>query len=891
MSIRTVLLQLAFGFCLPLYSGQPITLSTGDARIILDERGRVTSIRTNGGRELAPTNAPAAAFEIVSVAGVWQPTGIERNGNVIKVVFAEHGFMQLMVTEYSGFAILGLTELVFKDAIERIRFFCLPVQGLATPGGAMNACYDDQFAVAVMGTQINVHATLYGASGHLQLAADVLTKHGLQPAGVGIIACSRDQFERTIERFEQAAGLPSPHPGGVWSKLSPETKRSYLFIAKFKETDTDDVITFAKRGGFGTILISQDSWCGSTGHYPVNTKAFAEGLTGLQKTVARMKRAGLKVGLHFLAPSILPPDPYLTPIPDPRLVRDAHADLSTEVDSKADFIPTSQMPESFPAEGGGETGPGTIIQIGQELIHYRERSMQAPYGFRGCTRGLHGTAATSHSRAEKVDHLLQSYGYFLFDMDSTLLDEVAEHFARVANACEIDMVYWDGSERLQGDHWYYNAKLHKAFYDRLKNKDMLCQGSTYSHFSWHIVSRFASADGHGDLKGYLDQRSVQFADYRRNLMPIDIGWYYVYDTKSTLDQYEYILNKCLGHDASFSLQTSPDVIRTHPYIGAVVDMVGAYERLRLKGNLSEDFHRRLRVPQVDYHLHDGKLQRVVYTPWHTVMAIDGKSNVWYIDVKEGPAKVGLQLRVLEGGWPQPGASYAAAGSRLLEDFHDPRAYRQVEGLRPGVTHSTRPGSRGVVYSAASSLKVPEGWSYVGKRFNPPLDLSSHKGIGFWLCGDGKGGLFKLQMGDDKGATDYYIANDYQGWRYHQLAWPSRNPIDCGHVSSMTWYFNNLPPHSTVSCEVAGVRALPALDQPTLEQPSLTVGTISLSWPVSLHAGQTLTHWPRESHLPVLVLPTGRHTVRFTSSGGLNLPVSLSVVMQEPEELGVVGWNQ
>lgn len=886
MRIRSVLLQVAFGFCLPLFSGQPITLSTGDARIILDESGQVTSIRTNGGRELAPTNAPAA-FEVVSVAGVWQPTGIVRNGNVIKVVFAEHGFMRLTITEYSGFAILGLTELAFKDAIERIRFFCLPVQGLATPGGAMNACYDDQFAVAVMGTEINVHATLSGAPGHLLLAADVLIKHGLQPAGVGIIACPRDKFEKTIERFERAAGLPSPHPGGVWSKLSPQTKRSYLFIAKFKESDTEDVIAFATRGGFGTILISQDSWCGSTGHYPINTKAFPGGLKELKNTIARMKRAGFQVGLHFLAPSILPPDSYLTPVPDPRLVRDAHAELSADVDPKANFIPTSEMPESFPAEGGGETGPGTIIQIGQELIQYRERSMQAPYGFRGCTRGLYGTAATAHKRTERADHLLQSYGYFLFDMDSTLLGEVAENFARVANACEIDMVYWDGSERLQGDHWYYNAKLHRAFYDRLKNKDMLLQGSTYSHFSWHIVSRFASADGHGDLKGYLDRRSVQFADYRRNLMPIDIGWYYVYDTKSSMDQYEYILNKCLGYDASFSLQTSPAVIRSHPYIGSVVDMVGAYERLRLKGHFSEDLRRLLRVPQVDYHLDDSRLKRVVYTPWQTVMDLDGKTNVWDIDIKEGPCRVGLQLKVGEGGWLQSGASYTASGSKLLEDFHDSRSYRQVEGTRPGVTHATKPSHRGVVYTANSTLKVSEGWSYVGKRFNPPLDLSSHKGVGFWLCGDGKGGLFKLQMGDDKSAIDYYIANDYLGWRYHQLARPSRDPIDFRRVSSLTWYFNNLPPQSSVTCEVAGVRALPALDEPTLDQPSLTIGASSLSWPVSLHPGQTLVHWPGENKLPVMALPVGRHTIRFTCLSNLTLPVSLGVILEQSEQLGVV----
>src|SRR5690606_315238 len=139
-------------------------------------------------------------------------------------------------------------------------------------------------------------------------------------------------------------------------------------------------------------------------------------------------------------------------------------------------------------------------------------------------------------------HLLKSYGYFLFDMDTSLINEVAENLARVVNTCRADMVYWDGSERLQGDHWYYNAKLHKAFYDRFRNKNMLLQASSHNHYSWHIVSRNASADGHGDLKGYLDQRTPSFAWFRNNLMPLDIGWYYVYNTDATTDMFEYVLN-------------------------------------------------------------------------------------------------------------------------------------------------------------------------------------------------------------------------------------------------------------------------------------------------------------------------------------------------------------
>ena len=262
-------------------------------------------------------------------------------------------------------------------------------------------------------------------------------------------------------------------------------------------------MAIAKRGGFHTILIDQGSWCRSTGHFEVNQANFPDGLEGLVRTVRRFKDAGFRVGFHFLAASIYPPDAYLTPVPDPRLVKGATAKLAADVDPQADFIPTTAAPDAFPAEDGGYTGDGTVLQIGDELIQYAERSLQAPFGFKGCRRGHLGTHAAAHRSADAVAHLVRSYGYHMFDMDTTLLDEVSTNFARVANACEIDMLYFDGSERLQGDHWYYNARLHKAYYDKLKNKDVLLQASSFSHYSWHLLARTASADGHGDLKGLL----------------------------------------------------------------------------------------------------------------------------------------------------------------------------------------------------------------------------------------------------------------------------------------------------------------------------------------------------------------------------------------------------
>ena len=292
------------------------------------------------------------------------------------------------------------------------------------------------------------------------LQVQTLAAHGIEPAAFAVLACPRGEAMDTIRRFEEAAGLPSPRLGGQWNKTSPWVSRSYLFLTRFKDPQFDEALAIARRGGFHAILLGQESWCRATGHYEINRASFPDGLDGLKRTVKRFQDAGFSVGFHFLGPSIYPPDPYLTPVPDPRLVKGVTAELAAAVDPSADFLPLTAVPSAFPAEDGVYNGKGTILQVGDELIRYGRLS-SAPPGFADCQRGHLGTKPAAHAEGAKVSHLMRSYGYHMFDMDTSLLDEVATHFARVANACGIDMIYFDGSERLQGDHWHYNAKLHK----------------------------------------------------------------------------------------------------------------------------------------------------------------------------------------------------------------------------------------------------------------------------------------------------------------------------------------------------------------------------------------------------------------------------------------------
>lgn len=903
-----------------------VTIELGDgARLEFSDRGAVTALVFGDGTRWEGSEQPVFALETEG-APTRTPSAVEQRGDRLIVNFDDGSTAEFELKRGAGMVLFRLVELKAKGEVDRFRMFRLPVPKGATVGHTLNAAYADKWTAAAMTAEPNTRSFVEGGP---TLNVATYREHGLEPAAFGVLIAPRAEFMATVERFETFAGIPSPRLDGAWNKVSPAVKRSYFFLTDFRESQFDQALAMAKRGGFDRILLGQESWSLGTGHYNIKTDRFPDGLPGLARTFERFRKEGFKIGLHFLGASIYPPDTYLTPVPDPRLVLGAKGTLAADIDEKADFIPLEAAPEGFPEEDGGYTGKGTVLRIGDELIAYGERKLDAPFGFVRCVRGHQGTKPAAHKKGEQVAHLVRSYGYHMYDMDTTLLDEVAANFAKVADAVGAEMIYFDGSEALQGDHWYYNAKLHKAFYDHLANKNTLLQASSYSPYSWHLLARSASADGHGDLKGYLDQRSPWFDSLGRDGMPLDIGWYYGYDPNSTLDQYEYVLGATIGYNSSMSFQVSVAAAEKHPFTEDILNLISRYEKLRLSGRVDQAMRDRLRIdpslggnpPPSET---DGRLerrreyrllgeegsevfQRVLYQPWRE---LDGAAAAepWTVEVKgDAPATVGFWLHAKPGPRLAAGASYNAADAITLETWDDRSLYAggsTLEGVEQTLefkADDSRVGKSHAVYTAKSNRKDGAGWSVIGKTFNPPVDISEHKGIGLWLRGDGKGGAFKLQLLDGKGAMDYYITNDYEGWRYQQLVRPEKDAIDYHAVRSLLIYYNGLPGETTVSCGVDDVKALRSLDAPVIVNPWVEVDGKRLSWTGELAAGQYLALWPGEpasrygpplkspergEAVETIELQPGKHVVRFGCEGPLATPARARLTLQPPERHAV-----
>ena len=147
------------------------------------------------------------------------------------------------------------------------------------------------------------------------------------------------------------------------------------------------------------------------------------------------------------------------------------------------FPAESGIQKDFPGEGRGLRRNGTVLQVEDELIQYCQYSgCREPYGFTNCRRGYLGTKAAA---AQGGGLPISQPGLVRTVITCTTWTRAcwrksATNFASVANASGVEMLYFDGSGGLQGDHWYYNPHAQRPSTTNCDNKNMLLQASSFS---------------------------------------------------------------------------------------------------------------------------------------------------------------------------------------------------------------------------------------------------------------------------------------------------------------------------------------------------------------------------------------------------------------------------
>lgn len=856
---------------LPVKLSKPaVVLENKLTRLSLDSRARVIGLvdKATGKNHCSQ---PSTDFVSLRKAGSsYRPSACTYKDGKLNFIFGRSGITaEVKVTNKDRYFVLELLS-VSDPEIEEVVLGSVATDGTKRLSASVAWASDGAFATAVVPLNLQVEAGLRRGP-QTVFAPRCVRRYGLKGARIALLGSPERSVRAILKDVVRNEGLPYSPLGGPFAQDAPENRGSYLF-ATVSEANVDEWIALAQRGGFAEIHLCP--WWHRMGHYDPNPSLFPNGLAGLKEVVAKMHAAGLKVGMHTLTGCIQVDDPWVSPVPDKRLAKDAHFTLAAAVGPEDTTITTLERPEGLETFWS-DLSTGNTIQIGDEIIAYSGISAEPPYGFTGCKRGHWKTRPAAHAKGEAADHLVASYCSYIPDENSTLVDEMAAGIAKVFNTCGFDMIYMDGSEGMKTTHAV--GVMKQAIFRKLKGRVMV-ESSSGSWAAWPFHSRVGAWDHpvYG-FNRFNDLHCASLATYTKNeMLPGHMGWWVITGPDKDHagmfpEDMEYFAAKCLGWDHSSSLQgvgagARPPNARQDEYL----TMLGRYERLRLARYFSPDVLERLRTPGEQFRLSQTRqgswqLRPTDYAA-HKVTSLTNGTAAW--SVKNRFAAQPLKLRIEALYACQP---YDSPEAVVVSDFTKPAEF-SVKAAAPGVTQSltasteqTRSGAVSGCLTASNGNETRRGaWGKLGKPFEPRLNMSKCGAIGVWVYGDGKGELLNFQFNNSRedytAWDDHYVDVNFTGWRYFELllrerdaqrhqdyVWPyggpcevGRMPVVRGRVAAFNVYTNDLPAGGEIKCYLGAIKALPVL-KVKLRNPAVTVGGQRLIFPVELESGDYIEY--------------------------------------------------
>lgn len=413
---------------------------------------------------------------------------------------------------------------------------------------------------------------------------------------IALFGCPADKVLERIGRIGVAEGLPHPIIDGKWARMNREISRAYLII-DFNEKNIEEILDFAERGGFMSVYHGGPfkSW----GHYELRNDQFPNGTEGMKAIVKAAEKRGIRIGVHTLTNFINTSDPYITPVPDPRLARTGSSVLVKDIDADQTQIEIAS-PEYF---NNNKANWMRTVMIGGELIRYGRVSDAPPWKLLDCQRGAWRTKASSHKANEDIGKLMD-HPYQTFFPNFEMQHEIAIRLATFMNETGVSHLDFDGFEGCwaSGQGTFAKEVFAKTFYDHLE-KPVIVGTSQISPYFWRINTNTNWGEPwYGSFRGSMaEYRFNNQALYDRNFMPNMMGWF-SFTSQTTVADIEWLMARNAGFDAGFALTANLGTLRNHPQCGDILDTIHTWETLRLANAFTKEQRQRMRNPDNACHL-------------------------------------------------------------------------------------------------------------------------------------------------------------------------------------------------------------------------------------------------------------------------------------------------
>lgn len=502
--------------------------------------------------------------------------------------------------------------------VYEFRLLQLPVRHRENFGEWLNVMWDQEVAVNVLATSPYPRIDAEKRKNYRILSADALRDVKLKGCGAALIVASPKEFLDAIETVENDYDLPR----GVKSRRAKPVHTSVYWSANVTPKNVDEHIAYAKKGGFGMMLLYYVGMFREAGGYSFNgdydfREEYPNGMKDLKALLKKIKDAGITPGIHFLQTHIGLKSRYVTPVADHRLNLTRYFTLARPLGTEDTTIYVEQNPE------GTVLHPKCrVLKFGGELISYESYTTEAPYCFTGCVRGHCNTNVTSHDLGTIGGILdISEFGAtsVYVDQRTGLQDEIADKLAEIYNA-GFEFIYFDGSEGTNPPFEIYIPYAQYRVYKKLKTEPLFCEGAAKAHFSWHMLSGGNAFDVFPAK--IFKEKIVEFPAEEaprlaKDFTRLNFGWWAFFkDTQP--DMYEFGISRAAAWDCFVTMQENREAMRVNPRTDDVLEVMRRWQDIQAKGLLTAEMKEELKNTAQEHILLINEKGEYEMTPYHCI---------------------------------------------------------------------------------------------------------------------------------------------------------------------------------------------------------------------------------------------------------------------------------
>ena len=420
---------------------------------------------------------------------------------------------------------------------------------------------------------------------HDYFISPVYDDGGIIGSKIAIYGSAVEEALEYIGKIEVEEGLPHPQMNGLWAKMSKEASSAYL-IYDFSEANIEQAIAYTLKAGLKYLYHSDPfkNW----GHFELKESDFPNGWDGMKACVEKAAQEGIHVGVHTLSNFITTNDPYVTPIPDPRLGIVGYGFLENAINGEQKEIHIS-APEFFDQFKNNSL---KTVMIGSELIRYGSVSSEEPWKLLDCERGAWGTQRSSHTVGSQVSKLAD-HAYKVFLSNTELSIEIAQTLADLFNHAGLRQISFDGLEgnRSTGMGNYGEILFTTTWWEHLNDdirSHLITDASRTTHYFWHIYSRMNWGEPWyaGFRESQTEYRLKNQAYFQRNMMPGMLGWFSMRNN-TPIEDMEWMLARSAAFDAGYAFVVRDEALQNNGQLNAIFQSIADWEKVRMSNVLTE----------------------------------------------------------------------------------------------------------------------------------------------------------------------------------------------------------------------------------------------------------------------------------------------------------------